>query len=283
MGSPAFGGQVSITSSVAGSKIKHLYETATKVQSVSFSIPDTEVDITGAGDGGIMAYTGGLKEGEFNITSLYPRTRPRIGNSGGIVTWSGGPTYKVRSYSLALEFGGVDEITAPAGSAVQWKTFGMKPGYSWAVTFECLWDRSAAFEVPPDANSSSVAATFKLAEDGTDPTFSGNVVLVGGPQVVASTKDFIIRRYTARGDGAITFAAGSTLPALLPAGSLTASVADWDSDGDGTPDITTVVTLDTSRTITAPMALQSLNFGWSPDKRMEVQSVLKIMDTATFA
>lgn len=278
------GGIHKIECSVANTQIKHMFDGSggsLLINSANYKIMGGAEDVTDTNSAGVSRYISKLKTGEIAFTCRYPKSSPRLGNSANL-SISGVTFTQVTKWNINVQFPAPVAVDYGTGSAVNWKNFVMNPGYSWSGSATCKWLSSAAFEIPEDANTGGAAGTFKLTENGTDPAMTGNVFISNGPDLTLDKATTADLKYDFQGDGALTFVAGTTLPAILPAGALAGS--DWDVDGDGTADVTTVCTLYTGRTITGPMALTALNISYDGgDAPLVVTGTLKFMSVPSFA
>lgn len=270
--------------------LNHLFGNSTttgsvRVQQWTFNPEADENEVTGFNSGTVTsrAYTSGLFAGTIDFQGIYPKSltaasvaTPRLGNSGLITFASAADavTY-AHECDLSFEFGEV-EITAFTGAAVTARVFKPLGIVQWGGSWTTRHANSPTLPQPTAVNTGGAAATFKFTEDGAaDPSITGSIIVPRGPAMTVDPRNGDIKAtYQFRGDGDATSVAGSTIRAILPAGTIDAS--DWDSSGsDGTPDVTVVATAATSRTYTGAMFLRSLRIQWALGSLIQVSGTLR--------
>lgn len=285
MATVGMGGKASVVCDVASSKMGALFNSSSgcmRVQKITPSHKTDPLDTTSIGNSGVRTFTTGLKELDFTVEGIYPRAAPSIGTFA--LTMTGGPTFRPSFVDVNISFGTPVDITTGSDAAAGYKVFAMPQECSWTADVECLFDSSAAILGPDAPNSVGTACTIKLAEGGAnDPTLTGTALIVAVDSPVEQAGKIMLR-VKLQGTSTLTFAAGSgNYASPLPAGAMSSGQSDWDTDGDGTPDITTVVTLDTSRTITGPMSLTSLRIRTDPRVSIAMTAGIKCMGAPSFA
>jgi hypothetical protein len=278
MAYPITGELGKVNSVTASTDLNQLLMVACKIRQISYQVNAPTHDITGYGETAAKHAVGICNHG-FTFEGIYPKTAPRVGNTG-LVTLSAGTVYKVKSWSLDFDFG-EHEITGFESAGVTFSLF--RPGAYPQVTgtYVSHVPNDAAITTVAAVNGSAASATFKLTEDGaSDPGFTADVFArrvgqtVGGPDVVEASYEFVCT-------GTVTSVAGSTLPAILPAGAVDAS--DW---GDGTTGPTTlqVVTQSvTGRTYTSHYFLRRLSIVVSPGEVIRVSGECRGISALTLA
>lgn len=245
MAYPVTGELGKINSVTNGTDLDQVLETAVKSRTITYNIDADSTEITGDGETSVTMLTG-LYGWGFDFAGVYPKSAPRYGNTG-LVTFGSGYVQYVQNWFLDFDFGELD-ITAMAASGPVAKAF--RPAGLVTITggYVARAANDTALSMPTAVNGTGAAATFKLTEDSTDPGFSGNIIVRQLGTTFGDGKALVLGTYGFSFSGACTSIAGTTLPALLPAG--TVDAADW---GDGTtgPSTVQIVTQSfTSRTYT---------------------------------
>jgi hypothetical protein len=256
MGTRLTGSAAKIVSVTGSTDLEQLLVTALRDTELTFNTEADQEETSGKGDGYFTAAQG-LANATLDFTGLYPRSAPRYGASG-LLTIDGHTFYGVQSWNLDFDFG-EDDITGQDGTAKTARDF-MPLGFpriSGSLTAHA--DSASALSSIAATHAAGGNVVFKLTEDGgADPSFTGTSVgLVGklgftttARGVIKPTYDFIV-------SGQLTSVAGSSLPALLPAGTVDAS--DWDLNSDGSADVSLVFQTAASRTYTGNAFLRSLS------------------------
>lgn len=248
MAYPITGELGKVNSVTASTDLDQLLITATKHNEISYQMEGDQEDTTGDGETS-SEFTSGLRAWSFDFRAMYPKTQPRFGNTGLLTYASGTATY-VQSWMLDFDFG-EEDITALAATGPTWKAF--RPSGRPIITgsYVARQSNAAALAVPDAPNGGGNAATFRLTEDGTDPGFSGSII-VKSLGTTFGGRGLVLANYAFTVSGALTAIAGTTLPALLPAGTVDAS--DWGDGTDGPSTVSIVTQSAASRTYTG--------YGW---------------------
>lgn len=263
MGFPITGQLAAVTSITSATDLHHVWNTATRFHAFTAGLTADELDVTAqATTGSGMGFIAGLAQGEWSFEALYPKANPRVGNTG-LVTFASGYVLSCRNWQLTADFG--EEDITPFSASPTARIF--RPGDIGKFTgqFTALMHNDTAIASVTAVNTGGAAATFKMTEDGgADPSFTCNIIVTGAAisQVSrANRKVEVVYSFTVDGD--LTSVAGSTLAAILPAGVV--DTPDWDVNGDGTPDVSAVLTYSTGRTLTFPTFLR----GWTIDCQVD--------------
>lgn len=281
-GVPISGVAATIASVTSGTDLYQIVNTSTDVRAFVPSFIADSADTTPLAAAAIRNTTG-LTSGDVSFSAVYPRTTPRYGASG-LVTYSSGYVVGCSGFSVTFDWGEAD-ITPYTGAAQTYKKF--RPGSLPRIsgTFNALATDDTTPNLPTGPNVSSGSVSFKLAEDGTaDPTLAGAIVVTGNNyNEIMATNPSVPVSYSFVGSGtaAWTISAGDAIPALLPAGNIDAP--DWDTNSDGTPDVSAAFTLASGRTLTAPVFIRSLTIASQVNGLIAVSGVLRIAHTITKA
>lgn len=271
MGYPRTGELGKINSVTNSTDLEQVLEVAVKGREATLTIDGDVEEITGDGETSAV-HLAGLSSWSLAFQGVYPKTAPRLGNTG-LVTFAAGYAQYVDQWTMDFDFG-EEDITSFAATGPTWKAF-MPAGIPIiSGTYVARTVNDTALVVPSVANATGSAAAFKLTEDSTDPAFTGSIIT----QQLGTAwgmKGQMRANYSFRFSGACTSVAGSTLPALLPAGTVDAS--DW---GDGTtyPGPTTVAVVwqsTTSRTWTGFGYLRSLRVECMAGQAVKVSGVVR--------
>lgn len=289
---PVPGTKGNVTCATASTYLNTLFGTSNstgtlRVQTIGFNFEGPEKDITGFLSGGVTsaANIGGLRNATAEITGLYPKTitagpaatTPRLGNSS-LLTLAGYANL-VDEFNLDIDWG-EDKITSGDGTTIGWERYMPSGIVRWRGSFTARHLNNAVPALPTAVNVGGIAATFKLTEDGgSDPSFTGNVIVPRSGFEVAARGGQMRVRYDFIGDGDLTGTAGSTLPAMLAAAAIVPP--DWDKDGDGTPDVQCVFTTYTSMTYTAYAYPKALSISAKVGEPLTAKVTLRISDAIT--
>jgi len=298
MAFPITGNKIAVSVSGA-SELLTLFGTSpttgtVRVQKFTINADAPEQEVTGntAATVNSRAYILGLAEATIEVEGLYPKilsaataTTPRLGNSS-LITYGAGSVYNVAQFSLEIEYGAID-ITGMDGTAIAARRFMPSGVVSWRGSWTSRHSSGVALTIPGATNqtpgSGGTAATFKLTEDGTDPGFTGNIIVPRGPRFSVDPRGVLVEAaYDFVGDGDLTVsAAGSTLPALLSVGAIGPSA--WDTTGDGVPDVVCTFTAYTGRTYTASCFLRNLKIDFNVGQPLKVMAALQVSDAMVAA
>lgn len=268
MGYQTIGVTGAVTSwGASGADVHQLINAGISPASISAEISSDGLDWTGLGVSS-AAMRAGLASWTATIVGRYPKTAPKVGNSGG-VTFAGGYATWVRSWELTIE-AGVHDITSQTGSAVLWRSF--RPGLlSWSGSYECDIDSTTPLSPPTLASGVAGAATFKISEEGaTDNTLAGDIIVTGLSQSV-SAGEKNTASYSFSGSGVLTNTYASGMGLLSASASPYAiGTPTWDVNGDGVPDVVLTWQSDTGRTYAGPAFWRSLRVSCPVDGLIEV-------------
>lgn len=264
--------------SVTGSTDLDTLFTAIRDVKLSFNQTADQGDTSGMGNGYFTAAQG-LYNATMDFEGLYPRTSPRYGASG-LVTIAGSTFYAAKSLRLNFDFGEQD-ITGMDGTAKTARDF-MPSGFptiSGSLTAHA--DSATALSPVTAIHTAGGNVVFKLTEDGAaDPSFTASAAgLIGSLKFDATPRDVIVATYDFIVSGALTSVAGSTLPALLPAGTVDAS--DWDINTDGSADVSLVFQLASGRTYTGNSFLRTLTLDVAPGELVKVGGSIRFTGAVT--
>lgn len=272
MGYPRTGELGKINSVTNGTDLDQVLETAVKGRESTLTVEGDVEDITG--DGEVSAvHLAGLSSWSLAFNGVYPKTSPRLGNTG-LVTWADGYAQYVDQYSLDFDFG-ENDITSFASGGTTWRDF-MPAGVPIVTgSYIARPVNDTALSLPSAVNLTGATgntATFKLTEDSTDPAFTGKI-LTQQLGTAWGMKEQMRANYAFRFSGAVTAVAGSTLPALLPAGTVDAS--DWGNGTLGPSTVAVVWQSTTSRTFTGYGYLRSLRLECMAGQAVKVSGVVR--------
>lgn len=264
MGYPVSGIQGAITSVTGSTDLASLLDPssgALKPNSAEITSNAPELNTTGQADTAYKHKTG-LREWSMTYRCLYPRSAPIIGATSN-VTFSSGQVYKINRWSLGFApVGGVLPVSHTGQSDKTWAYF--KPGrlVKASGTVEMLMESSAAVTMPTATTGSHPTLTFALTDESTDPSIAGAFSLTQlGIAVPIGEDGLNTVRYSAVSSGALTATSGTSSPCCFPAGTIDGP--DWDTDGDGEPDVQIVFTAVSGRTFTGYCFWQSVSFDFS--------------------
>ena len=255
MAFPVTGALATITSITSSTDVYQLLTQALKINQVRVNEEADQFDISElSGSGAGRERVTGLISGTMDFEGVYSKATPRIGNSG-LVTFASGYVQRVTGWKLDVDFGEID-ITAMTGSAITAKKFMPNALYEWSGSYTAHAVDSTALSKPTAVNGVGASAEFKLTEDSTDPTLSGNIIVTSLGQTIRKG-DLQVAEYAFQGAGDITETKGSTLAGLRRTSTGTWAAPDWDSDDNGTPQM--ILTTYTGRTLTVTVFLKSMS------------------------
>jgi hypothetical protein len=279
---PITGEFADLTVSTASTDLAYLIGTALRSVQATVAWEGSELDSTGFNGAGLTMRTmvSGLRSGTINFTGIYPKTAPRLGNSGQVTFASGTATW-VQSWNVNIDFG-EQEITPMTGSEILWRRW-MPGGIgTWGGSFTTLALDTPVYTLTTNAGGQGAAATFKLTEDAAaDPTLAGNIIVTGVSHPLTDRGSRQELTYTFAGSGPLAQNAGTNLPGLLYSGTTPTNISrpQWDTTGtDGVPDITCVLQYGTSRTFTGPGFWRSLNIECNPAGLVTVSGAIRMAD-----
>jgi hypothetical protein len=267
-----------LSCATASTDLNYLLNTAMRLGADSqpignLSIQASEYDNTLADGSGLtaMEYAAGLRQGEVTFGGLWPKATAPLGNSG-LITYAAGYVQRVTAYSITFEWG-ENDITTQTGAGVSWRTFMPGRMLTWSGSYTAIAVSGTAASLPSTGLSTS--ATFKWAETGTtDGSFAGNIITTQLSQNV-QTGERSDLQYTFKGSGACTQTPATTGAGLLYSTARVMGPPDWDTTGDGIPDVSVVLKVDGSRTYTFPAFLRTLTVTTRMDKPMLVTGTLR--------
>jgi hypothetical protein len=272
-----------LTCTAGSGDLLYLFGTAIRVGSdvATLTIESNEYDATTPTGSAVSMRTmnAGLRSGTVAFTGIYPRASNPLGLSSKI-EYAGGYVQYVNGFTLNMSFPEID-ITSATNSASSYRRWMPGGTGTWGGTYTCKADNATALSMPTVGAAS--AATFTLAEGGvTDPTLTGDITT---PRLVQTVKIGAesVAVYSFSGSGALTQAAGTSVPGIFAAsGAITKP--SWDLTGtDGVPDNTCVLTVASGRTYTFPAFWTNLSLTWQMDQPVQVSGTLRIADTVTVA
>ena len=281
-GRPLTGALATLTSVTSATDLNRLLVTALKINEVRINQDAEFFDVSElSGSGSAVERVVGLSVGTFDFTGFYPKSAPRIGNSGMVSYSSGGYAEIVTKWSITADFGEHD-ITAMTGAAVSAKVFMPSGIFSWSGSYTAHAVSGNAILGPSVANAAIATGYFKITEDSTDPTLNGPIVVTGVNQMIRKA-DLQACEYTFQGAGALNEIKGSTLPGLRVASTADWGTPDWDTDADGVPDVSVVLTTFTGRTITAAAFLKSITIECQMGQLVKVSGTCRYSGTVSRA
>jgi len=273
MGTRLTGAAAKIVSVTSGSDLEQVLVTALRDVELTFDTQADQEDTSGKGDG-YKTLAQGLANSTLAFRGLYPRAAPRYGASG-LITIAGTTFYNVQSYRLRFDFG-EEDITGMDGTAKTARDF-MPAGFP-EITGSLVGhaDSATALGSIGATHAAGANVVFKLTEDGAaDPSFTGSSVgLIGKLGFTTTARGVIRPTYDFAISGQLTSVAGSTLAAVLPAGTVDAS--DWDTNADGSADVSLVFQTASSRTYTGNAFLREL------DVNVQVGGLIEVSGTVRF-
>jgi len=276
------GAQGLLTSVTSSTDLNVLLMSGTAPFAMEIQQTGDEQDVTAFGASlASMSYTAGLRSWEATVTGRFPRSTPKIGNTG-LVTLSSGYALRVKSWSMTIN-AAVFDITAFNATAPTWKVF--RPGLiDWSATFEAGIDSGTGVGNPAAPGDALVTGTFKLTEEGaTDNQLSGSGFLT---QIGTTVRvgDENIGRFSFRGSSTLSNTYASGLGLLSSAASPYAiTTPTWDTNSDGTPDVSVVMTAATGRTYTGNAFWRSITLNCALGTPIEVVAQLQGAGALTVA
>lgn len=255
MGYPRTGELGKVNSATASTDVSQLFVTAMKHHETNLTVTGASVDVTGDGETTEKSISG-LREWNVTFRGSYPKTAPKIGNTG-LITYSAGYVQYVDSYRISMDFG-EERITQQSG-APTWEDFMPSGVPSITFTYVARTVNDTALSFPNVPNATGDSATFKLCEDGaSDPTISG-LVTVQQLGTAWGPKGQMRANYGGRFTGDVTETAGSNFPILLGTSSPHVIVAPMWGNGTLGPNTTQIVMQSTtSRTYTGYCFIRTL-------------------------
>lgn len=284
MGAPLTGELCKITSVTPASAgtydIEHLFETALRETTATYNQESDQEDVSGKGDG-YQTFSQGLYTASLEFEGRWPRTAPRFGASGAL-TLGSSSAYLVEGWTLDIDYG-AEEITALTGAAIAGRSYRPSGFPQISGSFTCRAESSAALSPPSALHATAENLTLKLTEDGAaDPSFTITAgALLGKLRWQAGQRGLIKPTYDFKISGQLTSVAGSNIANILPAGVIDA--ADWDSNADGTPDMTVLFQTAASRTYSAAGFLRSLRIECVVNQVIKVSGTVQLCGTVTTA
>lgn len=269
MGAPTRGALAKFNSVTSATDLNNLLVTAIKNLTMKYRESGQNAEVSGDGET-VTKYVAGLHESSLDFEGVYPKASPRWGNAG-LVTFASGYVQYCDGWTMDFDFG-EDDITSFAASAPTSKVFMPSDRPIVTGTFSVRAVTDTALSPPSALNGIGASAAFKICEDGTDPAFTG-LIIVDGEDGSFGGRNQQRVTYNYRFSDTVTSVAGSTLPAILPAG--TVDPSDWDLDGDGVPDVTTVWQSAASRTYSAAGYLKSLSIAVSMGDVIKVSGTIR--------
>lgn len=279
-------GNLTTDVSVASGDLLYLFGTALRMTTdfATLNVNANEIDVTQATTAGVnMAEKiNGLRDATVDFSGIWPRTSP-LGAISALVTYGGGYTYFINSFSIDISWPEIDITSFTGAASTGYRTW-MPGGMGmWSGSYTCKADVTQVPSMPSVGASSS--ATFKFYEDGTDdPTLTGNI---GTPKMTQKVKvgDYSEITYSFSGSGNLQQKAGTSLPGLLYAGTTLTNITkpSWDLNSDGTPDNTCVLTVGGSRKYTFPAFWNKITLDWKVDDVVRVSGTLRVAGSITVA
>lgn len=254
----------------------------TAMRPVSFTInangnpwDSTALDATGTA----MEKTGGLFDGAFDFEGLWPLSSPVLGDTGLLTLGSSYYNFFTKSWFIDIDFGEYQITPLPAVSGSQ--RYRPAGRIDWSGGWVSRMSSALYPSLPTAANGAGVSMVAKLKETGAaDTSFTGNIVVGGWSKGVTTARNLIEVPFTFQGNGALTMVAGTSGgPAILPAGVI--NTADWDTDGDGVPDVSVILQTATSRTLTGAAFLRRLKIEVEVDKPIRITGTGRFSDAVT--
>lgn len=275
-GYPLVGTLAKVASISGTSDLEQLLLTALKVNEITINEDSEDFDVTeldASTDTFGMERIQGLSSGTFDFVGHYPKTNPRIGN-GGLVTYASGYAEFVNAWTLRAEFGEID-ITSFDGSTIPTARSYMPNGvFDWSGTYSAVAVSGTAAGQPSAPSAAPASATFKIAEDGTDPALVGTILTKSVRQGIRKA-DKIGLEYAWVGSGKLQEVKGTSLPGLRVGATAYWDIPDWDEDGDGVADVSVVINTSASRTITAKAFLRSLEISCEVGQPIRVSGTVR--------
>ena len=178
-----------------------------------------EFDATALSGSGVTTRT--YKPGMYNLSgTIRSRIEPLRLGTAGFITASGAYLTNLKGWSLNLVRPALPADIQTSGAAQVYRAF--LPGLiAWEGTWTAFLDDATVAVLPGNAYA---AAVFRLIDDTTDHTLTGDIITTGVaiPVAVGNTSDVT---YNYRGSGAITAAGGSAVTRLFPTSPIPSSAA----------------------------------------------------------
>jgi hypothetical protein len=270
-----------LASGEASGDLFYLFGTAMRVGTAigTININANENDITAASTSGVamMAKSAGLLDATIDFSGIWPKATTMLGISS-LVTFNAAIMKHVTAFTLDINFPEID-ITSATGAAGTYRRYMSGGTGQWGGTITAMADNAAAPVIP--ASGAASAVTFKMAENGTDPTLTGNININRQSQVVR-VGDRSVITYGYAGSGNLTQTAGSTFPGITAA-SGTIARPTWDLAGTGVANNEMVMTVATGRTYTAECFWTRLSLSWVMDAPVQVTGTLRVASDVTVA
>ena len=283
MGFPVNGATATVVSVTSATDIKYLFDVL-KISEVTFNLDADEFDISElSGSGAAVERLSGLRSGTIDFAGVYPKSAPKLGNVG-LATLSGYTTF-VTDYKIDVDFG-EQEITSMASSGPTVKAFMPNGLFTWGGNFNAHAISDAAVGLPQAAASTGSSASFVFSKEATnDSKLSGSIIVNRLGHAIRKA-DKQVLAYSFQGSGPLTETVGDTYDALrldpsAAAGTATAwSAPSWDTNGDGTPDVSLVFKTyeagGTDRAYTASVFLKSMSIECNVGQPIRVSGQLRI-------
>lgn len=223
----------------------------------------------------------GLSSGTFDFVGFFPKSAPKIGNSG-LVTYASGYVEFCSAWTLRAEFGEID-ITAFNATAPTARTFMPNGVFDWSGTYTAIAVSGNAIGRPTAANTAAAAATFKLTDDAAaDPSLAGNILIQSVRQTIQKAQKQALE-YSWVGSGTLTETKGTNFPGLRVAATNAWGIPVWDANSDGTADVEVVLTTASGRTITAFAFLRSIELSCEIGQPVRVSGSVRFNGTVARA
>lgn len=277
-GYPLVGTTATLTSVSGSADLAQLLVTALKIQEVTVFEEAENFDVSELSGSGLgVERIQGISSGTFDFAGHFPKSAPRVGNTG-LVTYNSGVVEFCNAWTLRAEFGEID-ITSFAATGPTARTYMPNGLFDWSGTYSAVAVSGTAVTKPLAANTGAVSAVFKLTEDGaSDPALSGSILLQSVRQTINKAQKQALE-YTWAGSGTLTETKGATLPGLRVASTSAWGLPVWDADADGVADIEVVLTTASGRTITAYAFLRSLEISCEMGQPIRVSGTVRFNGT----
>lgn len=263
------------------SQLKQLLETALKNVRFNLAQGSEQYEISQLGGSAVARErVQGLENTTFEFEGHYPKTSPRLGNSG-LITYATGFVEYVTRWSLAVDFGEI-ELTAMTGTALTARGYVPSGLIDWSGSYTAHAVSGNRIKATSPANDIGAAATFKITADTTtDPAFTGNIITSQVGQAIRKG-DLQECSYGFVGANDLSEVLGGTLPYLLVSGGgvVQPSVLETGS-ADGTPDVSLTVTTHTGRTVVGNAFLKSFNIEVTPGEPIRVTGTARFTGPVT--
>jgi len=131
-----------------------------------------------------------------------------VNGLGGSVTFASGYASNVTDWSIS--FAGAELDTTAMGTTGNWETY-IGGRRSWTGTYTAWWDSTGSNILGADGAAATTgiadapaAATFRFADDTTDGTIAGNIIITG-IETNVTTDSANTLTFTFRGTSSPTF------------------------------------------------------------------------------